>query len=217
MTPYPLIYTPRGWKSATGAQKPACCPHTGSLPTERRLGPDVVMEGDEVKSGGGGLLWGGDRLDGGTWRCTPAGWWVCLNGHHPQHLLRLGRHPRVIRRAVVEGAQPGQLWSIPVLLEHGPDGYRSAVDGVWDGERWAAGDLTATQETLLAAASGLDTDPDPARHAANIRQLAVDLAAIDQWVDLDLLAVTGWLSERAMLAWILAAAGRSPDLDRDAA
>ncbi len=203
MTPYPPIYLPMG------IPRPASCPHRGSNPLPAGVGPDAVVGEGGIVTGGGGTLCSAHGYERGSagWRRTPAGWWLQLAGQQPQHLLRTARHPRIIRRAVLDGAHPGQKWSVPVLLAPSDGGYISTVDGIWDGERYAAGDLAAVQETLMALASGLDLAPDLAAREAAVRQLVADLLAIDHWVDLDFLTGAEWLSERLLIAVPLAAMG----------
>jgi hypothetical protein len=97
-----------------------------------------------------------------------------------------------------------------VLLEEGPQGWTSALDGVWDGERYTGGELAPLQEQCLAvvndAARGLDTT----EFLAAIRQLAIDILAVGQHIDRDghLLAAGGFLNEALVLGAIYAAVGR---------
>jgi hypothetical protein len=108
------------------------------------------------------------------------------------------------------GAQTDHTWQIPVLLEPSRAGWMSALDGIWDGESWSAGDLAAMQEPLLAIANGVQQGDDSTREA-DFRRLAIDLLKLGHHIDEDLLIAAGWLSESLMLRAVLTAAGRDED------
>lgn len=196
--------------------RPECCPHLAAFGLKPGHGPDVAAGGP-----GGGTLFGGtleDLPDGSTWTRSPAGWYVATCGHRPQDLLRLDRHPRVVTWARIDGALPGQGWQVPVLLtpageadEHGyvADGYLSALDRIWDGTTYGTPqDLAALQEPLLALANGVSVGGTLEQRNAAMRELAIGLLTLGQWVDGDLLAALGWLSERLQVQAILAAMNR---------
>lgn len=190
LTPYPLMFCPEG------VEKPACCPHLGQV---------RVLKGPE---GLPGICWGGAYEEkAGTWSKTPAGWFICLNGHQPQHLVKMDTHPRILRWRCIPGALEDQWWRIPVLLasvdvgtgEGAHSVLVSALDRLWTGTEWAApADLRPIQEQLLAAVTGIPLDQDLEKRNAAVRSLVVDILKIAQWVDADLLAQTQWLSERLM-------------------
>jgi hypothetical protein len=202
-TATPLIYCPKG------IAKPACCAHGGAVGLLPGKGPDVssVLEGDQlVTTGGGGLCYGGGwQPDAPGWTLTSGGWYVQLLGHRPQDLIRLQSHPRVRRWQTVVGAQPDQLWQIPVLLEHGGNGYTSALDGVWNGQAWTAGELADLQSQLLALVNGIGQGDPAFNMEQSLRDLAFALLAVGHWIDEPLLAVTGWFSEQLLARTILAA------------
>ena len=210
LTPTPLIYCP------TGIDRPACCAHRAPIDLLRGKGPDAVatiVNGQEVITGGGGKIYGASGYDPATrekWRKTRAGWWLLLLNHKPQDLIRLQAHPRVRRWAPLVGAQPEHTWHIPILLEPTRLGWMSALDGIWDGESWSAGELARLQEPLLAIANGVQQGDDATREA-DFRRLAIDLLALGHLVDEDLLIAAGWLSESLMLRVVLTAAGRDED------
>lgn len=198
ITPYPIMYLPKG------VQRPSCCPHLGGPTTLDDKGPDYDPE---TKCGGGGMLLGSAEIPARGWKRTNAGWWVCLQGHRPQDLIRLAPHPRILRRRWIEGAHPGQRWSVPVLLQiTGTDSYRSAIDGIWDGTQWGQGELRSLFEPLLAFANGVPLAIDlEARNRAMI-DLAIGILAVDHWIDESFLIAAGWFSEQVMARAVLAAA-----------
>lgn len=207
LTPYPLIYCPKGVK------KPACCPHEAVVGQFPGKGPDAVttmVDGKPVTKGGGGKCYGGGYDGDPTgWVKTRAGWWVLMAGRRPQDLIRLQAHPRVRRWVSMTGAQIDQVWQIPVLLEEGKRGWDSALDGIWDGKRYHGGDLAPLQEQLLAVVRGVAggrSDDDTLRAA--VRSLAIAILGVGQWVDEDLLIAGGLLSESVMLGAITHACGR---------
>lgn len=207
LTATPLIYCP------VGIERPACCAHRAPIDLLRGKGPDAVTtveHGQEVITGGGGKIYGSgyDPSTREKWRKTRAGWWVLLLNHKPQDLIRIQRHPRVRTWVTVPGAHVGHEWQVPVLLELSETGITSALDGIWDGERYTAGDLEALQQELLALIRGIDQGSE-IDLAAEVRRLAALGLGLGQHVDLDLLAVAGWLSESLALATISAMAGRS--------
>lgn len=206
LTATPLIYCP------VGIDRPACCAHRAPIAQLRGKGPDAVatIVGDQqVITGGGGNMYGGGGYvaDSKGWKKTPAGWWVQLLNHRPQDLIRLQRHPRVRTWATVPGAHIGHEWQVPVLLEVSDTSVTSALDGLWDGERYTGGDLEPLQQELLALISGVDQG-SPVDIAAEVRRMAAQGLGLGQHVDLDLLAVAGWLSESLALATVSAMAGR---------
>ena len=206
MTPYPLIYCPKD------VDKPACCAHKGGGRCAPDQGPDYVPGAPgRPPEGGGGMLWGGVSFGDLPFRRMPGGAYAQI-GAQPSALLRSARHPRVLHRRWVQGAQPDHLWSVPVLLTvevrpDGQDAYTPALDAVWDGHAWGQGEL----EPLFGAMLGFLHHRMPGGSVAErniaFRRLAIDLLAIDQWVDEGLLAVNGWLSERFMTTVVLAAGG----------
>lgn len=214
---YPRIYVP------LGVAKPACCAHLAGAGAMDGHGPDAVVAPDGTRSGGGGLTYGPRPwlpLDT-TWRRTVAGWWIDLDGHRPQDLLRLEQHPRVLRWRTVPGVLAGQHWRIPVLLtpaDGNPElGYLSAVDQVLGEHGWSAGDLVDLQAPLLAIAAGVPLHQDPEVRNATILQLTIDLLAIGHWIDRTLLIHTGWLTETLQMEVILAAIDRESVRAQDAA
>jgi hypothetical protein len=204
LTPYPLFYLP------PSVQPPACCPHRVRFGTSRNAGPDGV-DTPEGRVGGSGHTLGGSFRHG-DWRKSPAGWWLlCGEGHQPQHLVRMPAHPAIRRWRSVDGVIPGQRWRVPVLLTLDQGDLIDATDRRWTADGWqAADDLRPLLEPLLAVGCGILLDPDPtARNAAMVR-LAVGLLAVGHWIDADLLATTGWLSESLVLRVVNAALDREP-------
>jgi hypothetical protein len=63
------------------------------------------------------------------------------------------------------------------------------------------------QRQVLAIASGVPLAETAEERDRACARLAADLLALGQWVDADLLAVLGWLSEDTMERVILAACG----------
>lgn len=215
LTPFPLVYCP------VGMPKPACCPHVAAVGLAPGRGPDAVTtidDGKETVTGGGGTCHGGGYQPGSQgWVKTPVGWWIQLRGHRPQDLVRLQPHPRVRRWVTIAGALTGHQWQIPVLIEPGPNGWVSALDGIWNGKEWAGGDLADLQAAVLAVANGIpetpDADGNAIDRATEFRLLAIKLLGIGQFSDEDLLVATGWLSESVMLGAVLAAGGREAEVD----
>lgn len=209
LTPYPLIYCPKG------INKPACCPHVAIMELFAGKGPDAVttlVNGQEITEGGGGRCYGGGYQVGSPgWTKTKAGWWVQLRGHRPQDLIRLQPHPRVRRWVQIPGAQTDHLWQVPVLIEEGGTGWTSSLDGVWDGDEFHGGELADLQTQLLAVVRGVAHDHDASDLQKAIRELAVSILCVGQWVDEDLVIAGKFLSESVMLGAITAACGRSPE------
>jgi hypothetical protein len=208
LTPYPLVYCPKG------INKPACCPHTARVDLLPGKGPDAVVsvvDNQQVTVGGGGTCWGGGYQPAAPgWKLTRGGWYVQIHGHKPQDLIRLQAHPRVREWTRIPGAQPDQAWQVPVLLEEDANhGWTSAADGIWDGERYDAGDLAPLQEQLMAVLRNITLGLDGPELLAAIRTLAIDLLRVGQWVDEDLLIAGRWLSESVMLSAITSAVRRS--------
>jgi hypothetical protein len=192
LTPYPIWYTP------PGMGRPACCPHVGGL--------QVIVPGPDEQVGG--MLWGAAALPVGDWRRAGPGWWICADGHLPQHLTRLDGHPRIPRWACVEGATPEQFWRVPILIEKSEDTWRSALDRVWGGDTFTVPeDLEPLSRQVLAISAGVPLHETLEERNRLCARLAVDLLALGQWVDGDLLAALGWLSEDMMERVILAACG----------
>ncbi len=211
LTPYPLIYCPKG------VAKPSCCPHGAAVGLLAGHGPDAVdrmEDGHQVTEGGGGLCYGGGYQPGSPgWTKTRGGWWVQLRGQRPQDLLRLQAHPRVQRWYTIPGAHPGQEWRIPALIEEGPNGWTSALDGIWDGESYHGGDLAPLQTQLLAVvndAAQTEEGDHPDALLAAIRALGIAILAVGQWVDEDLLIAGRYLSELTILSAITSACSRQP-------
>lgn len=179
-------------------------------------GPDALV-GDVD-----GICYGGPyETDGWDWKPSPAGWWLGTCGHRPQDLVRLEDHPRVIRWRTIPGAQPEHTWRVPVLLTPDPDGaapaYVSALDRVMTPQGWQAPeDLRPLQEWLLHLAHRQTSAGTMEERNARFIQGAVALLAVGQWVDFDLLATAGWLSERLSLAIAFAAHDGAPDVAEDA-
>jgi hypothetical protein len=207
LTPTPLIYCP------IGIPRPACCPPRAPIAALKGKGPDAVttvIDGQEHTEGGGGTTYGGgyDPATKGAWRKTRAGWYVLLLNHRPQDLIRVQRHPRVREWVTIPGVRPDHQWQVPVLLDLSDGQVTSALDGIWDGERWTGGELEPLQQALLALVNGIEQS-SPVDLSAAVRDLAVQGLALGQHVDIDLLAVAGWFSESLCLATISAMAGRS--------
>jgi len=207
LTPTPLIYCP------VDIKRPACVP-TGRAPIALLAGkgPDAVtslVNGQEVTTGGGGTIYGSgyDPTTRETWKRTRAGWWVQLLNHRPQDLIRIQRHPRVRQWITVPGVRPDHQWQVPVLLEIADGQVTSALDGIWDGERYTAGELEPLQQQLLALINGVEQS-SPVDLAVAVRELAVQGLMLGQFVDLDLLAVAGWLSESLCLTTVQAMASK---------
>lgn len=197
LTPYPAFYTP------PGTERPRCCPHAGAL--------DLIKPGPDGQLG---KLWGASMLpEAGDWRQSAAGWWVLANaGHLPQHLARMDGHPRIPRWAIVEGAEADHWWRVPILIEKQGPAYGSALDRLWDGKGFGPpADLEPLQRQVLTITEGI-----PLAETAEARDiacgvLAAQLLELGQWVDGDLLACLGWLSEDMMRRVILAACGVRED------
>lgn len=156
---------------------------------------------------GGGATYHGPWSDG-HWIASPAGWSVLLTDHLPQHLVRATPHPRVLRTVAIPGALRNHLWLVPVLLR--PVGetddarlFEPALDRVWRGADWHdPEDLTAVVQAALDAASEAPgTDP------AALPRLAAAALALTHHVDLDLLALLGWLTEATMARVVRAVCG----------
>ncbi len=211
---YPRIYCP------AGVILPTCCAHRGAVGTLPGHGPDAKVAADGTRTGGGGLTYGPQpwRPTDTTWQRTAAGWWIDLDGHRPQDLLRLDPHHRILRWRTVYGVTHDQCWRIPVLVTSaggsaGPDpaqGYLSAIDRVLSNEGWSAGDLADLQTPLLAIASGIPLHQDPDARNAEILRLTIALLTVGHWVDRDLLIHTGWLTEALQLSVIMAALDQDP-------
>lgn len=206
MNPYPLIYCPRG------ILRPSCCPWPAGVGLLDGKGADAPA--------GGGTCYGAAYRDG-DWRKTPAGWYVLIEGHKPQHLGRAQSHPRILRWQAVPGHAPETWWRIPVLLapmvtvDGQPDKaacYVSAIDRVWGPSGWEApADLEPIMRSLLAIAEGVPLADTPEDRSRAVAQLAIDLAALGQWIDGDLMATAGWLTEDVMTRIIFAACGREAE------
>lgn len=210
MTPYPLYYCPQG------VARPLCCPHVGAVGALPGKGPDTVRTPEGQAIGGDGLCWGGPLPAPGTavWTKAPAGWYVLLDGMTPQALRRSITHPRVLRWRTVRGISPDHRWRVPVLLTRDEEGDPLlAIDRVLTPDGWQAGDdLTPLLEPLQAVAAGRRLHEDPTERNEACIALAIDLLAIGQWLDRDLAAVTGWISE-AVVIRVLRAALDHPDDD----
>lgn len=202
MNPYPLIYCPKG------VARPACCPWQGGTGLLDGKGADAPV--------GGGVCYGGP-FRGGAWKKTPGGWYVLLDGHQPQHLGRAQPHPRLVRWQAVPGHAPETWWRIPVMIQPlvRPDGqpdrarvYVSALDRVWGPDGWQApSELEPIMRDLLAVSEGAPlADTAEERDLAVVR-LAISLCALGQWVDGDLIATAGWLTDTVVLRIIKAAIG----------
>ncbi len=221
LTATPLIYCP------VGIKRPACVP-PGRAPIAQlsKVGPDTmttIVNGEEKIEGGGGAVYGGgyDPAMRSTWKktklrtekiddnttITHGGWWVQLLNHRPQDLIRIQRHPRVRQWVTVPGVRADHQWQVPVLLEIADGQVTSALDGIWDGERYTGGELEPLQQELLALVNGVEQSA-PVDLAAAVRDLAVQGLMLGQYVDIDLLATAGWLSESLCLATVSAMAGR---------
>jgi hypothetical protein len=208
LSPTPLIYCP------VGIKRPPCVP-TGRAPVAQLpgKGPDAVttmVNGQEHTEGGGGTIYGGsyDPSLRGTWKKARAGWWVQLLNHKPQDLIRIQRHPRVRQWATIPGVRSDHQWQVPVLLEIAEGQATSALDGIWDGERWTGGELEPLQQELLALVNGVE-QAAPVDLASTVRDIAVKGLELGQHVDLDLLGVAGWLGESMCLSAVAAMAGRN--------
>lgn len=206
LSPTPLIYCP------VGIPRPACCPHRAPVSLLPGKGPDAVttlVDGQEETTGGGGMIYGGsyDPLTRDGWRKTRAGWWVLLRNHKPQDLIRLQPHPRVRQWVTVQGARSDHQWQVPVLFDLSGGRIDSALDGIWDGEQWTAGELAPLQSQLLALINGVE-QATPVDLSAALRDLAVQGLAVGHFVDLDLMVVGGWLSESLCLTTVNVMAGR---------
>jgi len=208
MNPYPLIYCPQG------VARPACCPSVGGTGLLDGKGADVASGGK-----GGGVCYGGPYRDG-AWQRTPAGWYVLLDGHKPQHLGRAQSHPRILRWQAVPGHLPETYWRVPVVLAPlvaEKDGaaaacYVSALERVWYGDGWKAPtDLEDLHRSLLAIAEGVPLADTAAERDHKVTALAIELLELGQWVDGDLLAAAGWLTEALVERVILAACGAEPE------
>jgi hypothetical protein len=205
LTPYPLIYCPKG------ITKPACCPHAAPTALLPGKGPDAVLldDGQPDRTSGGGMCYGGGwQPNSPGWKKTRAGWYVQIGRHRPQDLIRLQPHPRVREWITIQGAQADHAWRIPLLLEQGDAGWTSALDGVWDGEQYHGGDLAPVQEQLLAVVRDVVQGLESPELLAAIRSLAIQILAVAQWVDEDLLIAGGFLSEMLALRAIVGAAGQ---------
>ncbi len=207
MTPYPAIYCPAGMPA------PACCPHAGAMQTMLGKGADA----DDGTGPGAGMCYGMPYASEG-WQRTAAGWYLRLNeAHVPQHLVKLQPDPRIVRWRSVAGAKYGHWWQVPVILCQADDdptrGYISALDRLWMGSEWGLPpDLQCLQVPLLAIVGGQLLDLDPEQRNTRMRNLAIELLKVGNWIDEDFLAVTGWFSEAMMLRIILAGCDRDEAL-----
>lgn len=210
VNPWPRIYCP------PGVARPACCPpgiaavavHPSHAPDVAHLPEDARAE---VAGRTWGLCYGGDPIPGQRWARTDAGWWAAVDGFTPQDVLRLERHPRVLRWRQVQGAHLDHWWSVPVILAPAGaagQGYVSALDRLVGpaGARIAGEDLAPLQETLLAIVNGVELGQTEAQRNDALEQLAIGLLAIGHWVDAPLLYAAGWLSESVLVRIVVAAA-----------
>jgi hypothetical protein len=205
VNPYPLIYCPKGVK------RPECCPWLAGMGLLSGKGPDVAEGGE-----GGGFCFPGPYRDG-PWLKTGAGWYVLLDGHKPQHLGRTQPHPRIVKWQAVPGHLPETLWRIPVMIapmvkpEGHPDKaacYMSALDRVWSPAGWSAPvELEPIQRQLLALAEGVPLHDSAEERDRMIAMLAIDLMSLGQWVDADLIAAAGWLTDAVVIRVVEAACG----------
>lgn len=208
LTALPLIYCPADMK-----KPPACWPARSRIETVSGVGPDAVStthpDGSVTVTGGGGGCYGGAFVPGATgWKKTRGGWWIQLLNHRPQDLIRVQRHPRVRQWATIQGVRPDHQWQVPVLLDRSGGVLTSALDGVWDGDRWSGGELEPLQQELLALIQGVDQG-NPVDLAAEVRRIARIGLGIGHHVDDDLLAVSGWLGESMHLAVVACMAGEA--------
>lgn len=212
LTPYPLIYTPKGML------KPACCAHPAPVGLYDGHGADAVIAPDGTRSGGGGLCWGGPFDPTLNWVKTRAGWWVVLDGHLPQHTRRVVTHPRILRWTAVTGAQSDHVWRVPVLItpvvEAAGTVWQSACDRLYSRDGWRdADDLADLQQPLLALAQQVrQHDSEQANNAA-LTDLAIALLGLGHWIDADLLETGHWLSEMMVHRILVAGLDRLPNHD----
>ncbi len=173
-------------------------------------GPDVAAGGP-----GGGLVYGGIYADQDTgWVRTDAGWWVNLGTTMPQHLWRPNTNPRIVRWAVIEGAQPEHRWRVPVLLtpepstgDDAPRAYVSALERVWrGGAGWVdEPELADLADQVHAVCHGVSLNGLTGEWPA-ITELALRLYQEGARVTRHEIAAGGWLSERMLLRTLIAAA-----------
>lgn len=212
MTPYPIIYTPRG------VNKPACCAHNAPNGLLSGIGPDA----DDQTGKGGGEVWGGTYTKGQPWRKSRAGWYWLDQGHRPQDLARLTCHPRLVKWTVVPGAVEGQWWRVPIIVAPTPtppdaEGktsrmYLSALDRVWGWDGYGSpADLEDLQRRCIAVAIGSPLADTPADRDAACARLAIDLLREGHWIDEGWMIEHAWLTESVQIRVIRAAIGVNPD------
>lgn len=212
LTPYPLVYTPKG------TPKPASCAHPAPMAVYDGRGADAVVAQDGTRSGGGGLCWGAPFDETLPWVKTRAGWWTVLDGHLPQNTRRLVTHPRILRWIAITGAQPDHVWRVPVLLTPSVDiagtTWQSACDRLYNQDGWRdADDLAALQQPLLAIAQNVRQHQDEKANNAALTEIAISLLSLGHWIDADLLEAAGWLSETMIFRILVAAIDRIPSHD----
>ncbi len=212
LTPYPLIYTPKG------TPKPACCAHQAPMAVYDGHGADAVVAQDGTLSGGGGLCWGAPYDPSLPWKKSSAGWWAVIDGHLPQTSRRIVTHPRIVRWTAVTGAHHDHVWRVPVLLtpnvEAAGTTWLSACDRLYSSTGWRdADDLDALQQPLLAVAQNIRQHQGEAENNKALTNLAIELLALGHWIDPALLELAGWLSETMVFRILVAAIDRIPSHD----
>lgn len=193
---------------------PRSTPRLGLL---QGKGPDVGEQGP-----GGGAIYGGPYVeDEPGWIKTDAGWWLHAGDCLPQDLVRMDPPPRVLRWTAIAGANLGDFWRVPVLIEPDPESiadgkpqmYRTALDRVWNGSSFSAPrDLIGLCERLLRLSLRIN-DAESARAGTGRAalstieavELATEILAQGHAVSRHELVARGWLGEAVILRAILGA------------
>lgn len=211
MNVYPRWYVPEGIARPAHVRLPLgarCAPG---------VGPDVAGGG-----AGGGQMIGGTFLPGESgWHKAADGWWVNIGDANPQALVRLDRHPRVLRWEAVPGIRADHWWMVPVLLtpELDQEGrsviYVTALDQSWRGDRWAdPHDLVELQRRLLNACLAMAPEKLSEQALNELAHLVTDLLKMHHDVTADEMIAGGWLTLNVMLR-ILTTAADVPLIDVD--
>lgn len=212
LSPYPLVYTPKG------SPKPTCCPHVAPNSVIPGKGPDARLDANGDPIDAGGLCWGGalSSAPATGWIQTHAGWWINLTELTPEHLKRSQPHRAVARWRTVAGVLPGHAWRVPVLisptLADAAITWDSALDRLYSPAGWQdPADLVALIAPLraLALESTSTQGTDDATSDA-LARLAVDLLTVGYHLDGDLLGAAGWLSLSTMSRILIAACDQVP-------
>lgn len=198
-SPLPLCHCP------PGVTRPPWCP--------------PVAPFGRLAEAGGGICWNGPWRDG-QWTTHPAGWSVLLDGHKPQHLVRVNPHPRILSAVAVAGAEPDQLWLVPVLLRPvlrtaAAELYEPALDRVWRDGAWQTPvELGLIVQGLLDLATRPEVAAaeDVEARNAQLARVAIQGLTLTHHIDEQLLDLTGWMTEAVLGRVVRAMSGLTEDV-----